>query len=103
MHGALEYLSVYQACMEVTDSKQPTEAAVWTPPSPSRYKINVDGAVFKEQKMARVGILIRDAAGQFIGACSKKIDPPLGAIEVEAKAVEIGLQFSKDMLIVSVV
>ena len=51
---------------------------MWMPhsPSPSRYKINVDGAMFKEQKMARVGILIRDAAGQLIGACSKKIDAP---------------------------
>ena len=29
----------------------------------------------------------------------KKIDAPLGAIEVEAKAVEMGLQFSKDMSI----
>ena len=51
---------------------------MWTPhsPSPSRYKINLDGAMFKGQKMARVGILIRDAAGQLIGACSKKIDAP---------------------------
>ena len=46
-----------------------------------------------------MGILIQDAAGQLIGACSKKIDAPLGAIEVEAKAVEMGLHFAKDMSI----
>ena len=34
-----------------------------------------------------------------IGACSKKIDAPLGAIEVEAKAVKMGLHFAKDMSI----
>ena len=62
---------------------------MWTPPSPARYKINVDGAVFKEQKSAGVGIIIRDDAGQLIGAYSKEIKAPLGAIEVEAKA-EIG-------------
>ena len=49
--------------------------------------------------MAGVGILIRDATGQLIGAYSKKIDAPLGAIEAEAKAVELGLQFAKDMSI----
>lgn len=34
-----------------------------------------------------------------IGACSKKIEAPLGAIEAEAKAAELGLQFAKDMSI----
>ena len=98
LQGALQYLSVYQACMEATMSlKQPAEAVVWMPPSPTRYKINVDRAVFKEQKMAGVGILIRDAMGQLIGAYSKKIDAPLGTIEAKAKAVELGLQFAKDM------
>ena len=64
LQGALEYLSVYQDCLDVRVSPQKqTVAVVWTPPSPNRYKINVDGAVFKEQKMAGVGILIRDAEG----------------------------------------
>ncbi|XP_075636690.1 uncharacterized protein LOC142608919 [Castanea sativa] len=100
LQGVLEYLSEYQAYMEVTAyPKQSAEVVVWTPPSPTRYKINVDGAVFKEQKLAGVGILIRDATGQLIGACSKKIEAPLGAIEADAKAVELGLQFAKDMSI----
>ncbi|XP_050289785.1 uncharacterized protein LOC126727932 [Quercus robur] len=67
----------------------------WTPPSPNRYKINMDGVVFKEQKMVGVVILIRDEEGRLIGACSKKIEAPLGAIEAEAKAVDLGLQFAK--------
>ena len=79
--------------------KQPAEAVVWTPPSPTHYKITVDRAVFKEQKMAGVGILIRDAMGQLIGAYSKRIGAPLGAIEGKAKVVELGLQFAKDMSI----
>ena len=56
----------------------------WKPPSPDRYKINVDGVVFKEHRLAGVGILIRDAEGHLIGACSKKLEAPLGAIEAEA-------------------
>ena len=37
--------------------------------------------------------------GNTIGALSKKIWAPLKAVEIEAKAVEIGLQFAKDPLI----
>ncbi|KAL0011402.1 hypothetical protein SO802_006510 [Lithocarpus litseifolius] len=55
--------------------------------------------MFKEQRMAGVGILIRDAEGHLIGACSKKLAAPLGAIEAEAKAVELGLLFAQDMSI----
>ena len=49
--------------------------------------------------MAGVGILIRDAEGHLIGACSRKLKAPLGAIEVEAKAVELGLLFARDVSI----
>ena len=44
-------------------------------------------------------VLIKDSEGRVVGACSKKIQAPLGAMEVEAKAVEFGLKFAKDMLI----
>ena len=37
-----------------------------------------------------MGVLIRDAEGRLIRACSKKIMAPLGAIEVEAKVVNVG-------------
>ena len=32
-----------------------------------------------------------------IQALSKKIDAPLGPLEIEAKAFEVGLQFTKDV------
>lgn len=63
----------------------------WIPPPRNCYKINVDGAVFVAHKMASVGILIRDANGKVIEACSKKIMAPLGATEAEATTFEIGL------------
>ena len=46
-----------------------------------------------------MGVLIKDSEGRVVGACSKKIQAPLGAMEVEAKAVVFGLKFAKDMLI----
>ena len=59
----------------------------------------MNGAVFAAQKVAGVGVLIRDAKGRVVGACSKKIMAPLGAVETKAKAFEFGLQFARDLLI----
>ncbi|XP_075638423.1 uncharacterized protein LOC142610495 [Castanea sativa] len=53
--------------------------------------------VFKEQKEAGVGVVIRDYFGNFIVGLSKKFQYPLGAIEIEAKAFESSLEFAKDM------
>ena len=59
----------------------------------------MNGAVFAAQKVAGVGVLIRDAKGRVVGACSKKIMAPLGAVETKAKAFDFGLQFTRDLLI----
>ena len=62
---------------EFGNSKQPpAERMKWKPPSLNQYKINVDDAMLKEQCKAGVGILIRDAEGQLIGACSRKLEVP---------------------------
>ena len=97
--GAMDYLLEYQACCMKVEENRPSFVEHWIPPPPQHYKINVDGAVFGAQKAAGIGILIRDAEGRVIGACSKKIKAPLGAVEVEAKALEAGIQFAKDLLI----
>ena len=51
----------------------------------------MDGAVFKDQKAAVVGVFIRDCNGQVIATLSKKINAPLGPLEVEAKVVKVGV------------
>ena len=42
-------------------------------------------------------MLIRDAYGQVVAALSNKLMTPLGAIETEAKALEAGMQFARDV------
>ena len=59
----------------------------------------MDGAVFATHKSTRVGILIWDEGGKLVRACSKKLLAPLGAVEAKTKAIELGLQFAKDMII----
>nr|XP_023873208.1 uncharacterized protein LOC111985788 [Quercus suber] len=98
-NDALQYLAEYQECIAETVQRKETQPEFWKPPPSGMFKLNVDGAVFADQKAAGVGALIRDEEGKVIGALSKKITAPLKALEIEAKAVEVGLQFAKDLSI----
>ena len=70
---------------------------MWPPPPLDKYKINMDGGVFKAQKVAGVGVLIWDCRGPVIVALSKKINAPLGPLESEAKVIKVGVQFTREI------
>ena len=69
----------------------------WTPPNSPWYKINVDGAVFKQTQATGIGVVARDHEGQVIAAMSKKLWVPLGPLEAEVKAMEEGILFAWDV------
>ena len=75
----------------------PEATVSWKPPSHGLYKINLDGAVFSKNKQAGAGVIIRNEAGEVIAALSKKWKWPLGALEAEAKALEVGVEFARDV------
>ena len=95
----MEYLIEYQESVHVENGPSPITQAHWSPPQASQFKVNVDGAVFMHQKSDGIGGVVRDSASRIIGACSKKIQAPLRVVEVEAKAVEFGLHFARDLMI----
>ncbi|XP_075654826.1 uncharacterized protein LOC142624996 [Castanea sativa] len=58
------------------------------------------GAVIMPKKFGRIagsGVVIRDDAGEVFAALSKKWKSPLGAIEAEAKALEAGVNFAREV------
>lgn len=63
----------------------------WRPPQHGRYKINVDGAMFTGMKSCGIRVVIRNEVGHIMEAMSKYFPLPLGALEVEALAMEEGL------------
>ena len=69
----------------------------WQPPRQGYYKVNIDDVVFSNRKQVGASVIIRDGAGEVIATLNKKWKCPLGAIEVEAKALEAGVNFDREV------
>ena len=61
------------------------------------------GAVFSDLKAVGFGAIIRDEKGCVVVALSRKFHTPLGTAEAEAKAIEMGLQFAKDIGVCNII
>lgn len=59
--------------------------------------MNVDGAVFKNQRASGSWMVIRDVQGLVLAAMSKRIPANLVALEAEAKSMEIAVNFAWEM------
>nr|XP_023896440.1 uncharacterized protein LOC112008341 [Quercus suber] len=67
---------------------------LWTSPMTPNYKVNMDGAIFSHIQEFGVGVVICDHEGRVVVAMSKKLLQPLGPLDIEAKAMEIGVSFA---------
>ena len=69
----------------------------WRPPPLRWYKVNVDGAILKELGHCGIEVVVQNDKGQIMGALSKLLPYPLGALETKAKAIEIGTIFAWEL------
>ena len=58
MQWTSRYLREYYVAIDRPAKVLDVQVVRWTPPPSDKYKINVDGAVFKDQKAVGVGVLI---------------------------------------------
>ncbi|XP_075633945.1 uncharacterized protein LOC142606490 [Castanea sativa] len=71
--------------------------AVWKPPLLGYFEVNVDGALFSKSKQFGIGVIVLNGEGNVVAALCRKLDLPLSALETEAKALEIGVQFAEEV------
>ena len=67
------------------------------------FKINVDGATSECGKNSSVGVVILDAAGDFVAACCKYFQGRYLVEEVEGLAMECGLLLAKELMLSQVI
>ena len=66
----------------------------WQPPAHQQYKINFDGALFKDENQAGIGVVIRDSKGWVMVSLAQRIPLPNTAIEVEALAARRAMKLA---------
>jgi len=91
------YLMEYTAVTKMAAPTIEDVTVMWNPPPPTMLKINVDGAISKHPNLVDVGSIIRDDTSRLMAAMCRSIAAPLGPLEVEAKAFEVGLQLARDI------
>ena len=81
--------------------RKPSDAVArvvrWIPPAPPIFKINFDGAIFKELSCAGMGVVARDCSGRVIGALAEKIPIPNAVATVETLACRRAMLFAKEL------
>lgn len=81
--------------------KQPTTArpllSKWSPTAGDSYKVNFDGAVFKEDDRVGIGVIIQNCHGMVMASLSQNIPLPQAAVELEAIAARRALDFSLEL------
>nr|POE89219.1 hypothetical protein CFP56_72880 [Quercus suber] len=74
--------------------------AAWQAPVQDTYKVNFDGAVFVEEGLAGLGVVIRNDHGLIMASLTQQIPLPGSVIEVEVlaarKALELTLELGFD-------
>ncbi|KAL0013454.1 hypothetical protein SO802_000523 [Lithocarpus litseifolius] len=96
---AIRLWEEYNAAQErpFKQREEATSQIGWIPPPRGWYKVNSDGAMFSKRRCSGIGVVIRDEQGRVVAAMSKNLQVPLGALEVEAKAVEEAVNFARDI------
>ena len=69
----------------------------WHPPYPPRFKLNVDAANFNALRAMGAGMVLRDSQGVVLATMCKRIPANLSALDAEAKAMEIAVQFAWEL------
>uniref|UniRef100_A0A7N2L9P1 RNase H type-1 domain-containing protein n=1 Tax=Quercus lobata TaxID=97700 RepID=A0A7N2L9P1_QUELO len=92
---AMESLSEYMQNTVINQTGQVKKVAKWNPPSFRMFKVNIDGAIFKDLGAMIVGMIIRDEKGPLIVPLSNKEQMVHDTESIERIVVIRALSFAK--------
>ena len=75
----------------------------WRPPENNSYKVNFDAATFGSTNSAGIGVIVRDCAGEVIGALSLPIPMPPSIATTEALMCRQAVKFAAEIGLTRVV
>ena len=96
----LEYRAAQEPPIPVICSAGATR---WLPPLTSQHKVNYDGTLFRESRLAGIGVVARDSDGRVVGALSDRVGLPGTVEEVEAIACREAVKFALQLGLTEVV
>ena len=73
---------------------RPKENLKWVPPPQGWFKVNVDGAIFKETNEAGIDVVVRDSQGWVLATLSEKVKGVQDAKAIEALAIRWVIRFA---------
>ena len=97
---AKQTLTEYHQAIQVATLQSPARSRPrinWSPPPAENFKVNFDGAMFKECRKAGLGIVIRNSHGQPIASLSELVNLPYSSDMVEALAAARAIHFAQEI------
>lgn len=79
------------------DIPRTAHAVKWKPPNAPCVKVNFDGALFSQEGLAGIGVIIRNDQGLAMAALSQQIPSPASVEMVEVIAARRALMFAKEL------
>ena len=83
---AKEKLEEFMATIPDKPATLPRQRTYWKPPDARSFKINFDGAIFKQENKSGIGVVIRDHTGAVMASLAQTVAPAMQPIEIEAVA-----------------
>ena len=100
---AKERLQEFTAALPLKPPRTTRTRDIWKPPHASHFKINFDGAIFRNENRSGIGVVIRDHIGSVIVSLVQSISPAYQPREIEALAAARALEFGQEIGIGGVV
>ena len=75
----------------------PRQRTKWKPPDVRSFKINFDGAIFRQENKSGIRVVIRDHTRAVMASLAQTIAPALQPTEIEAIAAARALEFGEEI------